>query len=175
MKIDVRVLGFTLCIGAVASFVHWAPPEPVAAFPQPQISWASSAASRGLLTATTTAQVSPSPIASLTANAHRLSQHRKRRGKHHKPRLKHAVAHHRGRHPRHHSVQRVAQAALNLNQATVAQLQALPGITPLLASRIIAVRAAGVGFDSVEDLLDVEGVTSSELARIAPRLKVGRL
>jgi competence ComEA-like helix-hairpin-helix protein len=54
---------------------------------------------------------------------------------------------------------------LDLNKATPAELEALPGIGPALAARIIAQRKAAGGFRSVEDLLAVRGIGEKTLAR----------
>ncbi|SBV30133.1 competence protein ComEA [Micromonospora krabiensis] len=47
---------------------------------------------------------------------------------------------------------------LNLNTATLAQLDALPGVGPVLAQRILAHRERQGGFRSVGDLRQVEGI-----------------
>lgn len=47
---------------------------------------------------------------------------------------------------------------LDLNEATAEQMQLLPGIGQVLAERIIAAREAKGGFDSIEELLEVEGI-----------------
>jgi competence protein ComEA len=47
---------------------------------------------------------------------------------------------------------------VNLNTATSAQLQTLPGVGPVLAERIIAYREEHGGFASVEDLRKVTGI-----------------
>ncbi|MEV1113084.1 MULTISPECIES: ComEA family DNA-binding protein [unclassified Micromonospora] len=49
-------------------------------------------------------------------------------------------------------------AALNLNTATPAQLDALPGVGPVLAQRILAYRDQHGGFTAVGDLRQVEGI-----------------
>lgn len=47
---------------------------------------------------------------------------------------------------------------VNLNTATLAQLDALPGVGPVLAQRILAHREQHGGFRSVADLRQVEGI-----------------
>lgn len=47
---------------------------------------------------------------------------------------------------------------ININKATPAQLQALPGIGPVMAQRIVAYRQQKGLFTKPEDLLDVSGI-----------------
>ena len=56
-------------------------------------------------------------------------------------------------------------AKLDLNRATAAELEALPGIGPSLAARIIEQRRTAGGFRSVEDLLEVRGIGEKTLAK----------
>jgi competence protein ComEA len=49
--------------------------------------------------------------------------------------------------------------ALNLNTATVRQLDMLPGIGPVLAERIVEFRDKKGGFRRVEELLAVPGIS----------------
>jgi len=62
---------------------------------------------------------------------------------------------------------------LDLNRATVVELDALPGIGPVLAGRIITHRDRVGGFRRIEDLLAVRGVGPRLLERNAPRLRIG--
>lgn len=55
---------------------------------------------------------------------------------------------------------------LLLNEASVEDLQLLPGIGPALAWRIAAARAKVGGFLEVDDLLDVRGIGPARLAAI---------
>jgi competence protein ComEA len=49
--------------------------------------------------------------------------------------------------------------ALNLNTATPKQLEALPGIGPALAKKIVEFREKKGGFKRVEELLAVPGIS----------------
>ncbi|GAC1523097.1 MAG: hypothetical protein NVS2B3_18880 [Vulcanimicrobiaceae bacterium] len=61
-----------------------------------------------------------------------------------------------------------ATSALDLNRATTSELEALPGIGPALAERIVAMRAQTGPFASTDDLLDVGGMTQGRLDAIVP-------
>ena len=52
--------------------------------------------------------------------------------------------------------------ALNLNTATPKQLEALPGIGPVLANRIVEFRAKKGGYKRIEDLLAIPGVSEKK-------------
>ena len=52
---------------------------------------------------------------------------------------------------------------LDLNTATVEQLDALPGVGPATAQAIVAERERRGGFRSVDDLLDVRGIGPAKL------------
>lgn len=62
--------------------------------------------------------------------------------------------------------------ALDLNLATIEQLEGLPLVGPALARRIVAHRAAHGPFPSVDSLVRVRGIGPAILARIRDRLKV---
>jgi competence protein ComEA len=49
-------------------------------------------------------------------------------------------------------------AKVNLNQATVAQLDTLPGIGPAIAQRIVDWRTANGPFRSLSDLTKISGI-----------------
>ena len=57
---------------------------------------------------------------------------------------------------------------VNVNTAMVAELEALPGIGPVIARRIIE----GRPYRSVEDLLRVKGIREKRLEEIRPLVKV---
>ncbi|MFZ3218252.1 MAG: helix-hairpin-helix domain-containing protein [Candidatus Acidiferrales bacterium] len=60
------------------------------------------------------------------------------------------------------------QHPLDLNSATAAQLQELPGIGPKTAQAIVDFRARSGPFRRVEDLLAIKGVTQPRLDKIRP-------
>ena len=66
-----------------------------------------------------------------------------------------------------------AAATVDLNQAGLAELDALPGIGPVLAGRILQHRAAHGPFREPEDLLAVPGIGPRLFERLRPRIRVG--
>ena len=62
---------------------------------------------------------------------------------------------------------------IDLNRASLAELDALPGIGPVLAARIVEHRLRHGPFRAVEELRAVRGIGPRLLARLAPRLTVG--
>ncbi len=64
--------------------------------------------------------------------------------------------------------------AINVNQATVAELEKLPGIGPKKARSIIASRnARGGQFTSFEEILAIDGIGETTLREIRPYLVLG--
>jgi len=61
---------------------------------------------------------------------------------------------------------------LDVNLATAADFERLPGVGPALAARIVDVRAREGPFGSVDDLRRVRGVGHATLERLRPRLAV---
>lgn len=61
---------------------------------------------------------------------------------------------------------------IDLNLATVQQLQTLPGIGPALAERIIADRQEHGNFKTVNDLTRIRGIKAKTVEKLAPFVKV---
>ena len=65
-----------------------------------------------------------------------------------------------------------ATASIDINRASVAELETLPGIGPVLAERIIAWRKQQGSFYTTEDLLQVNGIGRRTLERLQARIMV---
>ena len=61
---------------------------------------------------------------------------------------------------------------INLNTATLQQLQTLPGIGPTLAQRIVAFRERNHGFKRIEELLAVPGISEKKWEAIREKVSV---
>lgn len=65
-----------------------------------------------------------------------------------------------------------AGGPVDLNAATPEQLDALPGIGPVLAGRIVDFRTEHGRFSSVDELSDVSGIGDAVLERLRPLVRV---
>ena len=65
-----------------------------------------------------------------------------------------------------------ASAPLNLNTATQAQLETLPGIGASTATRILEYRQKNGGFKKVEDLMNVQGIGEKNFLKLKTLLTV---
>jgi competence protein ComEA len=70
------------------------------------------------------------------------------------------------------SAPEASDGTLDLNTATAADLEKLPGIGPGLARAIVEYREAHGPFQAVEDLLLVPGIGPSRLAQIRDLVRV---
>ena len=71
---------------------------------------------------------------------------------------------------RQHGRPRPTGALVNLNTATLEQLDTLPGVGPVTAQKILDWRAAHGAFSSVDELLEVDGIGEKTLADLAPHV-----
>ena len=62
---------------------------------------------------------------------------------------------------------------INLNTATVAELEMLPGIGAKVAARIVEYRTNKGPFRKIEDLMNVQGVGEKSFLKLRPQLTVG--
>ena len=65
-----------------------------------------------------------------------------------------------------------ASAPVNLNSATVAQLEALPGIGRATAERIVEYRQKNGNFKKPEDLMNVRGIGEKSFLKLKPLITV---
>jgi competence protein ComEA len=65
-----------------------------------------------------------------------------------------------------------ASAVVDLNTATLAALDTLPGVGPVLAQRILDWRAQHGRFSSVDELGEVSGIGDKLLEQIRPKVRV---
>ena len=65
------------------------------------------------------------------------------------------------------------ESKIDLNHASAAELESLPGIGPVLAGRIVDYREEHGSFRNVEGLSEVSGIGTSVVERIADLLTLG--
>ena len=65
-----------------------------------------------------------------------------------------------------------AAASINLNSATQAQLETLPGVGAATAKRIIEYRQKSGGFKKVEELMNVKGIGEKAFLKLKPYITV---
>jgi competence protein ComEA len=64
-------------------------------------------------------------------------------------------------------------AVVNLNTATAADLEALPGIGAKTAARIVEYRQKNGPFKKAEELMNVRGVGEKNFLKLKPQITVG--
>ena len=67
-----------------------------------------------------------------------------------------------------------AAAPVNLNTATQAQLETLPGVGAKAAQRILEYRQKNGSFKKVEDLMNVKGIGEKAFLKLKPLLTVAQ-
>ncbi len=66
-----------------------------------------------------------------------------------------------------------ASAPVNLNSATAAQLQTLPGIGASAAQRILDYRQKNGAYKKIEELMNVKGIGEKSFLKLKPLISVG--
>jgi competence protein ComEA len=66
-----------------------------------------------------------------------------------------------------------ASGPININTATAAELETLPGIGTTMARNIIAYREANGPFETIEDIMDVPGIGEGKFEQIKDLITVG--
>jgi competence protein ComEA len=64
--------------------------------------------------------------------------------------------------------------ALNLNTASIRELESLPGIGPALAKKIVELREKKGGFKRIEELLAVPGISEKRWRVLKSLVYIGR-
>jgi competence protein ComEA len=65
-----------------------------------------------------------------------------------------------------------SHAMIDLNTANADELAGIPGIGPTVAVRIVQLRTTDGAFQTLDELLDVAGMTQSKLDRASPYLRI---
>ena len=67
----------------------------------------------------------------------------------------------------------LVEKSINLNTATLEELDKLPGVGPVIAQRILDYREQNNGFYDIEEIMEVSGIGEKTFARLEPYLTVG--
>jgi competence protein ComEA len=65
-----------------------------------------------------------------------------------------------------------ATSPINLNTATAAQLETLPGVGKSTAQRIVEFRQKNGGFKKIEELMNVKGIGEKSFLKLKPLITV---
>jgi competence protein ComEA len=71
------------------------------------------------------------------------------------------------------SAAKAASAPININTATAAELETLPGVGPATAARILEYRQKNGPFKKIEDLMNVRGIGEKTFLTLKPMIAVG--
>ena len=71
------------------------------------------------------------------------------------------------------AAQDAAVELVDLNQASAAELESLPGVGAVTAERIIEYRQENGGFKKIEELMNVRGIGERSFLRLRPLVTVG--
>jgi len=61
---------------------------------------------------------------------------------------------------------------INLNSASAAELEKLPGVGPAMATRILEYRQKSGGFKKIEELMNVKGIGEKSFLKMKPLVTV---
>ncbi|MBN2030463.1 helix-hairpin-helix domain-containing protein [bacterium] len=61
---------------------------------------------------------------------------------------------------------------VSINKATQEQLEYLPGIGPVMASRIIAYRDQHHGFSTIDELVEIKGIGEKTVEKLRPYIQI---
>ena len=86
--------------------------------------------------------------------------------------LTHAVASTSSKKNEHSFNKKPSKNAIDVNLSTAQELEALPGIGPILAQRIVEYRMRVGGFQSIQELDYVKGIGTKKLQALRPLIKV---
>jgi competence protein ComEA len=70
------------------------------------------------------------------------------------------------------ATQAATTPAINVNTASSADLQKLPGVGPAMAARTIEYREKNGGFKKLEDLMNVKGVGEKTFLKLKPLVTI---